>query len=332
MRERGVEVELTDGARELLANLGWDPTYGARPLKRVIQKQLVDKLALAMLEGKFGEGDTVVVDNAGGELTFEKSERGKPRAEPPRSASSARAVIREFKDFALRGNLLELAVAFVMGVAFSAVVASLVDDVFMQFIGAVVGEPDFNDLTFSIGDGGDPLRQLPHRARPTFLLIAFVLFWVVKAANQVMPQKATKHDCPHCLTAIPIAATACAACGRDVPRPARRRRAASRPSRTGSAPGGPATRGGLRPRCARGRTTGRRSTLLPPLPSSRTSSSADATNRRSRRPSRRSPASRLSSPSRRSHSTRSVMAPGVSVHAIGSSFIQTILRPAPVPL
>ena len=75
VRERGVEVELTDGARELLANLGWDPTYGARPLKRVIQKRLVDRLALAMLEGKFGEGDTVVVDVADGELTFERSER-----------------------------------------------------------------------------------------------------------------------------------------------------------------------------------------------------------------------------------------------------------------
>ena len=56
VRERGVEVELTDGARELLANLGWDPTYGARPLKRVIQKQLVDKLALAMLEGELRRG------------------------------------------------------------------------------------------------------------------------------------------------------------------------------------------------------------------------------------------------------------------------------------
>jgi ATP-dependent Clp protease ATP-binding subunit ClpB len=75
VRERGVEVELTDTARELLANLGWDPTYGARPLKRVIQKRLVDKLALAMLEGRFGEGDTVLVDAADGDLVFEKAER-----------------------------------------------------------------------------------------------------------------------------------------------------------------------------------------------------------------------------------------------------------------
>jgi ATP-dependent Clp protease ATP-binding subunit ClpB len=72
VRERGVEVELTDDARTLLGNLGYDPTYGARPLKRVIQKQLVDKLALKLLEGEFGPGDAVRVDAAGGALTFEK--------------------------------------------------------------------------------------------------------------------------------------------------------------------------------------------------------------------------------------------------------------------
>jgi ATP-dependent Clp protease ATP-binding subunit ClpB len=70
VRERGVEVELTDDARTLLGNLGYDPTYGARPLKRVIQKRLVDKLALKLLEGEFGPGDRVVVGAADGELTF----------------------------------------------------------------------------------------------------------------------------------------------------------------------------------------------------------------------------------------------------------------------
>src|SRR5829696_1487208 len=73
VRDRGVEVELTDEARTLLGNLGYDPTYGARPLKRVIQKQLVDKLALRLLEGEFAPGDTVRVDASGGELTFEKA-------------------------------------------------------------------------------------------------------------------------------------------------------------------------------------------------------------------------------------------------------------------
>jgi ATP-dependent Clp protease ATP-binding subunit ClpB len=73
VRERGVEIELTEDARKLLANLGYDPTYGARPLKRVIQKRLVDKLALRLLDGEFAPGDLVVVDAADGELTFTKA-------------------------------------------------------------------------------------------------------------------------------------------------------------------------------------------------------------------------------------------------------------------
>ena len=73
VREKGLEIELTDDARTLLGNLGYDPTYGARPLKRVIQKQLVDRLALKLLEGEFREGDTVRVDAEGGELEFSKA-------------------------------------------------------------------------------------------------------------------------------------------------------------------------------------------------------------------------------------------------------------------
>ncbi|MFL5872286.1 MAG: ATP-dependent chaperone ClpB [Solirubrobacterales bacterium] len=71
VREKGIEIELTDDARTLLGNLGYDPTYGARPLKRVIQKQLVDKLALKILEGEFGEGDVVRIDAREGEIVFE---------------------------------------------------------------------------------------------------------------------------------------------------------------------------------------------------------------------------------------------------------------------
>jgi ATP-dependent Clp protease ATP-binding subunit ClpB len=71
--ERDIELELTDDARTLLGNLGYDPTYGARPLKRVIQKRLVDPLALAILEGRFAPGDTVRVDAAEGELSFERA-------------------------------------------------------------------------------------------------------------------------------------------------------------------------------------------------------------------------------------------------------------------
>jgi ATP-dependent Clp protease ATP-binding subunit ClpB len=71
--EKGIEIELTDDARTLLGNLGFDPTYGARPLKRIIQRNLVDVLALKLLEGEFAEGDLVRVGAEGGELVFGKA-------------------------------------------------------------------------------------------------------------------------------------------------------------------------------------------------------------------------------------------------------------------
>ena len=80
VREREVEVELSDAARTLIGNLGYDPTYGARPLKRVIQKRLVDPLALAILEGRFGPGDTVRVDAVDGELVLERAAVDAPAA------------------------------------------------------------------------------------------------------------------------------------------------------------------------------------------------------------------------------------------------------------
>jgi ATP-dependent Clp protease ATP-binding subunit ClpB len=70
VEEKGIKVDLTVRAKELLGNLGYDPTYGARPLKRVIQRQLVDKLALKLLEGEFAEGDEIEVDVEDGELVF----------------------------------------------------------------------------------------------------------------------------------------------------------------------------------------------------------------------------------------------------------------------
>jgi ATP-dependent Clp protease ATP-binding subunit ClpB len=78
--ERGIAIELSDDARTLLGNLGYDPVYGARPLKRVIQKQLVDKLALKILEGEFIEGDTVRIDAVEGTLVFERASAETPAA------------------------------------------------------------------------------------------------------------------------------------------------------------------------------------------------------------------------------------------------------------
>jgi ATP-dependent Clp protease ATP-binding subunit ClpB len=73
VRDKGVEIELADDARTLIGNLGFDPAYGARPLKRVIQKQLIDKLALKLLEGEFQPGDRVMVHATEGELIFTKA-------------------------------------------------------------------------------------------------------------------------------------------------------------------------------------------------------------------------------------------------------------------
>ena len=126
-------------------------------------------------------------------------------------------LLRDFRAFALRGNVLELAVAFVLGVAFAAVINSFVNDVLMNLIAAVAGRPNFSDLTFSIGDGviryGSFLTALV-----TFLIIALVLFLIVQAVERMMPSKpAELTDCPHCLAAVPVGARACQFCTRDLP-------------------------------------------------------------------------------------------------------------------
>ena len=76
--ERGVDVHLTDAARDLLGEIGYDPTYGARPLKRVISKHLVDPLALALLKGEFATGDHIEVDADDGDLRFERTRASEP--------------------------------------------------------------------------------------------------------------------------------------------------------------------------------------------------------------------------------------------------------------
>jgi ATP-dependent Clp protease ATP-binding subunit ClpB len=80
LAERGLSLELTDAAKEHLAEAGWDPTYGARPLKRAIQRLVENPLALQLLEGEFEEGDTVRVDVKEGELAFEKAPAAEPAA------------------------------------------------------------------------------------------------------------------------------------------------------------------------------------------------------------------------------------------------------------
>src|SRR5207248_1482304 len=80
LAERGLALELTDAAKEAIAEAGWDPAYGARPLKRALQRLVENPLALRLLEGDFPEGATVLVDARDGELTFERAAVAEPAA------------------------------------------------------------------------------------------------------------------------------------------------------------------------------------------------------------------------------------------------------------
>jgi large conductance mechanosensitive channel len=126
-------------------------------------------------------------------------------------------LIQEFKAFAFRGNLLDLAVAVILGLAFNAVVHALVDGVLLQIVAALFGTPNFNDLSFELN--GAPIRYgLFLTALATFLLTALALFFVVRAANRLLhPQGAPAtppktRECPYCFTPIAREATRCAAC------------------------------------------------------------------------------------------------------------------------
>jgi len=93
-------------------------------------------------------------------------------------------MLKEFKEFISRGSVLDLAVGFIMGVAFSAVITSFVNDVIMAIVGAIVGKPSFNDLTLELGDGviyyGKFLTTVVN-----FVIIALVMFLVIKAFNSM---------------------------------------------------------------------------------------------------------------------------------------------------
>ena len=107
--------------------------------------------------------------------------------------TQVKSLLNEFKDFISRGNLLELAIAVVLATAFAPVVTSIVDNIFMPIIAAIVGEPDFSTLGFDIGDArinyGIPLTLII-----SFLLIALVCFFVVKAYNNMKkPEEAAEN-------------------------------------------------------------------------------------------------------------------------------------------
>lgn len=125
-------------------------------------------------------------------------------------------MLREFKEFALKGNLIDLAVAFILGLAFAAVVTSFVDDIIMPIVGAVVSDKSFADLSFEIA-GVDIRYGSFLTVLLNFLIVAWILFLIVKAANRMKgPQAATTRECPYCISSIPIGATRCPSCTSEV--------------------------------------------------------------------------------------------------------------------
>ena len=126
---------------------------------------------------------------------------------------------KEFREFILRGNLVDLAVAVVIGTAFAAVIAALVADLVTPLIAAVGGNPDFSELSLTIN--GSVFRYGHFlNALLTFLIVAAVMFFlVIKPVNALLARRRTEpptdeptRDCPECLSEIPTAARRCAFC------------------------------------------------------------------------------------------------------------------------
>ena len=142
-------------------------------------------------------------------------------------------MFKEFKEFIMRGNVLDLAVAFIMGGAFGTIVKSLVDDVIMPPIGLALGNVDFSNLFVLLKQGAKapaPYATLAEAKAAgavtmnyglfvnsiiSFLIVALAVFFVVRMANRMMPKPAaavTTRDCPYCKMPIPLGATRCPQC------------------------------------------------------------------------------------------------------------------------
>ena len=142
-------------------------------------------------------------------------------------------MLKEFKAFIMRGNVLDLAVGFIVGGAFGTIVKSLVDDVIMPPIGLALGNVDFSSLMLTLSDpkGTAPYHSVAEAKAAgavtinyglfinsivSFLIVAFAVFLLVRAANRLKPAEAaaapSTKDCPYCRMAIPIGATRCPQC------------------------------------------------------------------------------------------------------------------------
>lgn len=129
-------------------------------------------------------------------------------------------MLREFKEFVLRGNVIDLAIAVVIGAAFGAVVTALVKDLITPLIAAIGGQPDFSGLSFTINNSHFLYGDFINAVVAFLILAAVIFFFVVKPMNMLIERtrkKPTTPDpttfkCPECLSEIPIGASRCAYC------------------------------------------------------------------------------------------------------------------------
>ena len=140
------------------------------------------------------------------------------------------SLLKEFKDFAARGNVLDLAVGVIIGAAFGKIVSSLVSDIIMPPIGFILGKVDFSSLYLNLsGEHYPSLEAAKAAGAPTinyglflnalidFLIVAFVIFLIVREANAyLIKREVTDKDCPRCTSSIPIKATKCPKCTADL--------------------------------------------------------------------------------------------------------------------
>ena len=129
-------------------------------------------------------------------------------------------MIKGFREFIMRGNVVDLAVAVVIGAAFGAVITAFVKDIITPLIAAIFGQPDFSQLTFTINGSKFLYGEFINAVRPSFLIALAVSFVVVVPMNKLAerrargqaPTDATTKQCPQCLSEIPIEAKRCAFC------------------------------------------------------------------------------------------------------------------------
>jgi large conductance mechanosensitive channel len=124
-------------------------------------------------------------------------------------------MLKEFRDFAMRGNVLDLAVGVIIGGAFGKIIGSLVNDILMPLIGLVLGGVDFSGQAFTVGAAVVKWGAFV-QAVIDFIIIAFVIFLIIKGANATRkappPADPTTQECPYCFSVIPIKATRCPNC------------------------------------------------------------------------------------------------------------------------